>query len=97
MRISDWSSDVCSSDLKYLAVHRHPGLRQTGCTLDIGQAVIFWQKVDVFLLPQHCDQIILGRDQLTPVGDAGLTGQARKVLRRQIGRASWRERVCRSV
>src|SRR3546814_1185857 len=33
MRISDWSSDVCSSDLRVHAAPRLPGRKATACTL----------------------------------------------------------------
>src|SRR3546814_17615605 len=34
MRISDWSSDVCSSDLHRLAVQQHLDARQAGAVLE---------------------------------------------------------------
>src|SRR3546814_6416863 len=38
MRISDWSSDVCSSDLAYLALQRRPEEQQAGARI-LGQLI----------------------------------------------------------
>src|SRR3546814_1769023 len=70
MRISDWSSDVCSSDLV-------PGRRQCYCRDRKG-----------------CDEVLycLSRRR----GFAGLSRECDQG-RKQIGRASCRERVCQYV
>src|SRR3546814_8852989 len=73
MRISDWSSDVCSSDLR-----------------DSPMAVntISWKTVERWtqgLIDQECREI-----RAAFVGD-GVTAP------QEIGRASWRERVCQYV
>src|SRR3546814_2531190 len=46
MRISDWSSDVCSSDLKLLAFVR-PSARQLAKANGVGAAAPFGQTLDV--------------------------------------------------
>src|SRR3546814_10744448 len=47
MRISDWSSDVCSSDLD-LAFHHDRALREERHAIDLGR-----QDVDVLVDQQH--------------------------------------------
>src|SRR3546814_7098012 len=47
MRISDWSSDVCSSDLD-LAFHHDRALREERHAIDLGR-----QDVDVVVDQQH--------------------------------------------
>src|SRR3546814_1722675 len=89
MRISDWSSDVCSSDLldrydrnlgKWVdsAVKNQVSLN----FLNIGQGAIITTGVTV-LLWLSADGVVKGA---MTVGDVV-----------QIGRASWRERVCQYV
>src|SRR3546814_1863200 len=83
MRISDWSSDVCSSDLHDLVVERASlgggdralrAFQRELIELCLGEAV---------LLGHH-----LGADELAEL-DVRIT--------LQIGRASCRERVCQYV
>src|SRR3546814_10197660 len=84
MRISDWSSDVCSSDL------RHVGETVGGeeMAADADRAVV--GLVAGLDLPQRST----GRD----AERAGDIGRCRYIIgRQQIGRASCRERVCQYV
>src|SRR3546814_5023250 len=81
MRISDWSSDVCSSDL---IVKR---ILSSLLTLLLVSAVIFTVSG---LLPGDAAQEVLGQ------GDE-LIAQPVGLLHREIGRASCRERVCQYV
>src|SRR3546814_6196654 len=107
MRISDWSSDVCSSDL--LAHHPRP----------IGMVPVMpLLRPTIF----EADRIILSRDLgdhlLEPIDreveveivhlageemqlPAKLRSERRPIIariaRQEIGRASWRERVCQDV
>src|SRR3546814_6584345 len=90
MRISDWSSDVCSSDLirgtfKSVAV-KAPGFG------DRRKAML----QDIAILTGG--QVISGEVGLK-LESTGieLLGQARKVVITTIGRASCRERVCHNV
>src|SRR3546814_20773441 len=107
MRISDWSSDVCSSDLPFL-VHRlrlvdehlrlHPRVRGLGAGLveqhhqhDPLQVV----EVEFVLVERHRPvehQLALGR-----VEDAVLLEHHQETAALEIGRASCREGVCQSV
>src|SRR3546814_8044258 len=85
MRISDWSSDVCSSDLADLAVLR----------LELGRFAahpVFQVAIQVLELVGH--QVEAARQHAELV--AGLDRQAGAELA-EIGRASCRERVCQSV
>src|SRR3546814_4415221 len=88
MRISDWSSDVCSSDLQRLV--SPPLDRRT----DAHGFAIFGNgaagDVEAFC-PQQVHQRVVGQDFLRIFGcDQGLDMT-------QIGRASCRERVCTYV
>src|SRR3546814_10124642 len=87
MRISDWSSDVCSSDLRpiarlEIAVAEHGGERADLVAFRIAHAIVEYpaQPLD----RGHFADLppLAGAD--IPIGD-------------QIGRASCRERVCQYV
>src|SRR3546814_4264477 len=98
MRISDWSSDVCSSDLVQGSVF---AACFDGLTVDKEQpdvAVFSFGKV---LL---CDDITVTADRLEHLVDVlrFLPRDEEHIaapgpLKRQIGRASCRERVCQYV
>src|SRR3546814_19680620 len=89
MRISDWSSDVCSSDLlqAHLARHRDGG--------DGVQRVVASEHRQV--------QAIQARGMgAAAVGQLDIEGEAAVVDADvlgavEVGRASWRERVCEYV
>src|SRR3546814_7192667 len=57
MRISDWSSDVCSSDLEYLIVERQ-GQPVGRCYVDFDRAALHGDAllIDLSLLPAACGQ-----------------------------------------
>src|SRR3546814_13407127 len=104
MRISDWSSDVCSSDLEPGVTAPASGLRTQTlvlCAL-IGTAQMTWGVV-VPLLPLYVAAFGLGVSALGPVVAAFAVGRiianvpSGLLLRRQIGRASCRERGCQYV
>src|SRR3546814_4658702 len=90
MRISDWSSDVCSSDLVRRSVPR-PEIQPfrhevTGENhlVDLGRAVDQTGLAGVAVHPfQH--------------GILGVAARPTELDRREIGRASCRERVCQYV
>src|SRR3546814_15511373 len=105
MRISDWSSDVCSSDLVGQLVHNDDYLRQ-------------WVEIELFFLIDRLSGIVIvaGLDATTQrlalclggtnlfievgeIADADRGHHAIAVLHLldQIGRASCRERVCQYV
>src|SRR3546814_1645123 len=94
MRISDWSSDVCSSDL-------HTGLAFLGMTLTVNQPVFAGDTIHV-----ECEVTAArptskpGRGIVTALnnvvnqnGEIALAYTAT----RKIGRAPCRERVCQYV
>src|SRR3546814_9042397 len=87
--ISDWSSDVCSSDLQKIARFAQPALKRDRAL--VGR----WAQA---LLAEG---IAIITDM--PDSDAGLTetvrllGQVRPTFFGEIGRASRRERVCQYV
>src|SRR3546814_13906331 len=99
MRISDWSSDVCSSDLDLGRLARHRNIRenanpQTPLALDVARD----------RPPGRLDLARgepIGLHRLQPVRaeiERGATlGIAVDPALEQIGRASCRERVCRYV
>src|SRR3546814_4004824 len=98
MRISDWSSDVCSSDLLAIARDgeamltsaRVPvaddlnSLTGRGVTAKVEGETVQIGKVEMF-----------GTDGIAPIGDEVATAIAG--LREQIGKASGRERGCQDV
>src|SRR3546814_1782970 len=77
MRISDWSSDVCSSDLEVAEAEDGRAVGDNGDEIALGRIVIGGGRI--------------GGDGADGDGDAGGVSEA------QIGRASWRERVCQYV
>src|SRR3546814_6795823 len=94
MRISDWSSDVCSSDL----------LNATGGRAEIAGAEqsvrVLGNAQDAYALGQTQIAIRSGRTvRLSDIADVrDKYAEQRSVSlmngRQEIGRASWRERVC---
>src|SRR3546814_6811597 len=47
MRISDWSSDVCSSDLRIVGVGRDAAIPDGARTIDLGDATLLPGFIDV--------------------------------------------------
>src|SRR3546814_3438407 len=95
MRISDWSSDVCSSDLVVLVLD--------GCGLGDAVGVVedqpeVAQPANARLRAHggqaHLDARVAQRALL---GLAGLVVEVDLLVRAEIGRASCRERVCQYV
>src|SRR3546814_17653123 len=92
MRISDWSSDVCSSDLE------RPGARDRNGARN---ALFADLLVTTGLRLEEASHLLAAE---IPVCDARSERQRRVALPaaptkgdREIGRASWRERVCQFV
>src|SRR3546814_11868038 len=98
MRISDWSSDVCSSDLHCYTMHTYAGIQRLLVgfqTRKSGQQ----RWVNIHQAPQIPTHKTLGEhthktSQHNPVGLI-LIDQASQGF--EIGRASCRERVCQYV
>src|SRR3546814_15625204 len=85
MRISDWSSEVCSSDLLEVGLHRHPA--ETSIAIGIGDATVGEQVVHFLLALQAVDQLLrqrLLRQVAAGGGDAGRSDERR--VGQQCGR-----------
>src|SRR3546814_1855483 len=83
MRISDWSSDVCSSDLGRLAYLADPGAFDA-------DSLVGDQLAEV------ADGDMVDVRRLVP-GDGQQARHRHPAVPQQIGRASCRERVCQYV
>src|SRR3546814_4888399 len=111
MRISDWSSDVCSSDLENGLKAEPADIRGQGGPHEFGEAravpgVELRSPVDIGILGAGLRLPGgVGRDQDEPFLEQRFDLQARAALRGihdtdvvpEIGRASWRESVCQYV
>src|SRR3546814_2616779 len=85
MRISDWSSDVCSSDLEGLRLAVAAVLGGDDLGLGFGQQIRRADRQRLQILPgQHLqlDRVVEGRSE------------RRAPRQHEIARASCRERVC---
>src|SRR3546814_12316315 len=103
MRISDWSSDVCSSDLRsqagFVEVEEGAVQRQNSGIIAHGRDHR-GKKPDSTLWPQRHARVEtqLGRRNRDASGhEVLLGGDASDGRRLKIGRASCRERVCKYV
>src|SRR3546814_15610954 len=86
MRISDWSSDVCSSDLVVLAIippHDFVAFGGVQATIEAEAR-------------EHAEELVAAAAAAV-VQEAGVTPQIMVKSGKQIGRASCRERVCQYV
>src|SRR3546814_21069660 len=113
MRISDWSSDVCSSDLKitHRAVNHEPfdQNRHGGEDFSPEHVLINREHLErtsamLLELPELTRAIfVLRRVEGLKVKDVAarlgisVTSVERHMRVAEIGRASWRERVCQYV
>src|SRR3546814_13736067 len=104
MRISDWSSDVCSSDLNRRApynVEVNPAGQTPALELDDGSILTEITAICEYLEERFPAPILIGA---TPEERAVTRMWTRRVdlkicepLTNEIGRASCRERVCQYV
>src|SRR3546814_19535416 len=101
MRISDWSSDVCSSDLKGGPDRFRTSVQPSSLGFDC-------QAIDVLLLTSisRSFRLVLVPGAVPPTtrGDGGARGGLQQTrigpgddIQRQIGSASCRDRVCKYV
>src|SRR3546814_14468838 len=112
MRISDWSSDVCSSDLvRLLAYSRAAGLRATYRTTDAttaGQARLLTRSAIAATMAAGAETsgsainthaFCSGISPITRMNPStpARPGSQSAARPHQIGRASCRETVCKSV
>src|SRR3546814_2506119 len=85
MRISDWSSDVCSSDLlQIIEMIDQVRNTRTGVT-----------ETNSALNAESLAKGAVGSEGVQSMMQAG--AQRQKLIAREIGRASCRERVCQYV
>src|SRR3546814_6621790 len=96
MRISDWSSDVCSSDLAFDRIgdatsHQLQAVVRIGLELAPGKAVADQRAVE------QVAGIIAGKRPAGAVGTLQARREADDQQRGKLGRASCRERVCQYV
>src|SRR3546814_8372376 len=85
MRISDWSSDACSSDLAYCVFGLQGVMRMLAKMVDIQEAQV--RFLDLVTLVTGGTEVILTKNK-KPV---------MRLVPIKIGRASCRERVCQYV
>src|SRR3546814_19795923 len=105
MRISDWSSDVCSSDLPAIGQHRGSAGTARLAKLAIGFIAIDLQ--DAVILAEELRRPHAAPARHVAVNDRGWIDPAMRAVvadhrpqvarLRQFGRASCRERVCQYV
>src|SRR3546814_20807662 len=104
MRISDWSSDVCSSDLQLLGIKRSTDRHAAHRAGRAGRLVAALprcrrRQLAHLLVVEDCHPPEPRSPNPRKKHSCDSPGivNARKVARFQIGRASWRERVCKYV
>src|SRR3546814_11387408 len=105
MRISDWSSDVCSSDLRRgvdvrLILQGNPDMRWVQWAANTLHDYLLRAGVKIY---EYCERpmhakVALIDDDWTTVGSSNLDPLSLFLnLEAKIGRASCRERVCTYV
>src|SRR3546814_13808963 len=99
MRISDWSSDVCSSDLARLrddpGPHHHSAGRAADGSNRIGGVMI--KKLSIFAALMAVPAAAAAPAAQSDLKCSGTTTTTTIAGKEKIGRASWRERVCQYV
>src|SRR3546814_20971981 len=98
MRISDWSSDVCSSDLD----QNREILAAVEATKIVGQSPKLFAIFDIATEENIARGVAVAEEGAFVVGQkqavqAKNSGYHRASTSIEIGRATWRERVCTSV
>src|SRR3546814_12949955 len=95
MRISDWSSDVCSSDLSYYGNKFH-GRRTSN--LEVYDMYAFTAAHKTLPLPSFArvTNLANGQSVVVRVNDRGPFHDGR-IIDLKLGRASCRDRVCQYV
>src|SRR3546814_12871242 len=98
MRISDWSSDVCSSDLVFdihgggldlVFPHHENEIAQSRCAHGTAEMARLWM---------HNGYVVVNGEKMSKsLGNFFTVRQLLEEGLREIGRASCRERVCQYV
>src|SRR3546814_12432031 len=91
MRISDWSSDVCSSDLRMCCRHDGTGAHRSA------PASIAEAPCSASLAPTRMNPNSSRPVPLPAIGGAAGARPSKTIGASQIGRAACRERVCQYV
>src|SRR3546814_13096574 len=98
MRISDWSSDVCSSDLRRPDIDRLAVAPRIGERLDAVVAPVPHARGDIDILGQAIAADDIDGGRFAGSGDAiGGSARVAGAVHPKLGRASCRERVCQYV
>src|SRR3546814_20114088 len=93
MRISDWSSDVCSSDL--VATFSSPSLRSHPCDqMTIGSFIV---RRSSSFTPSSCGATLTSLPSFSGLSSWVKPSVTEASHNMQIGRASCRARVCQYV
>src|SRR3546814_17206732 len=97
MRISDWSSDVCSSDLAHLS--RYAEELQPGDRVKQGEVIGYVGTTGLATGPNLHYEVLAKETPLNPVKldlppRRVLTGEELARFRSKIGRTAGRARVC---
>src|SRR3546814_15327123 len=79
MRISDWSSDVCSSDLRYLTRHGHNAAVHAIASAEHGTS----DALQNFAFEQRADVLVIGGYGRSRAVEFVLGGVTRELLARQ--------------
>src|SRR3546814_19921977 len=95
MRISDWSSDVCSSDLLAQYPHRDHDLWPAIKSGQQFQINVMW-PLSPFTAENGATRLWPGSHRLGYDGDTSESVAVPAVCQPEIGRASCRERVCQT-
>src|SRR3546814_4356582 len=100
MRISDWSSDVCSSDLlpgdvlrRHVAGHEDHLRQRPLARGPVAHALVAAHETLEREFVEHAAYLGMAARRFADLGDCRFRG----VARQKIGRASCRERVCQYV
>src|SRR3546814_5406915 len=97
MRISDWSSDVCSSDLTRSLDEQIKGIKQLVAEheLRIRNGMLAYERLQVLRSGDKSAEAIAAFNEVKQ--DLGYGLLLKKYTADEIGRASCRERVCQYV
>src|SRR3546814_13432396 len=99
MRISDWSSDVCSSDLPTAADKSASTPYDTAASIDLSGSIsgVSITSVTIGTAPSHGTVSVSGKTVTYTPSSTYYGGTDTFTYPAKNGRASWRERVCQYV
>src|SRR3546814_20412254 len=92
MRISDWSSDVCSSDLLANPTYHRLGDHTESFQIDFDREIVSYAALLEILWKSHQPQFESYSRQY-----AAAVFYENESKKQQNGQESWRERVCQDV